>query len=109
MLEHEETSEPRWDEVPRGKEITNKQKKHMNTNTNNSSKEPLYVPLCSHQDYIGNRDLDPRLHEGFTVGKRGRIMYFLLTWHLSGHATIYSKDYRKRWVHGDTMIKIHFK
>ncbi|RYC70758.1 hypothetical protein [Spirosoma sordidisoli] len=73
-------------------------------------KEPLYVPLNCHQDYIGNRDLDPIIHKGFTVGKNGRTMYWYIIWNSWGNATIYRKDVGGiRWVPNDTMITIHFK
>lgn len=73
--------------------------------------QSITVPLNYHQDYIGNEDLDARIHEGFTVG-RGKVMYFLMIWHSSGACTVYPTEQyinSPRYLRGDEMITIHFK
>lgn len=76
------------------------------------AQEPITCPLCSRQDYIGNRDLDSAIHKGFTIG-RGKTLYFMMTWHNSGHATVYREHPEgglvRRYVDGGSMITIHFK
>ena len=73
----------------------------------------ILCPLCSHQQFIDNKDLDSNLHIGFKLiqpnGNEGRQMYWSIIWHSSGHATIYSLDYKRRWVNGDSMIVIYCK
>jgi uncharacterized membrane protein YhaH (DUF805 family) len=74
----------------------------------------IVCPLCSHQDFINNQDLDSDFHLGFKLispkGKEGRQMYWCIIWHSSGHATIYSIDkMNRRWVNGDSMIVIYCK
>jgi hypothetical protein len=74
----------------------------------------ILCPLCRHQEFIDNKDLDGDLHLGFKLispkGKEGRQMYWSIIWHQSGHATIYSLDFTaRRWVNGDSIIAIYCK
>ena len=71
----------------------------------------ITCPLCCYQKYTNNQDLDSDYHKGFTIGTKGRKMYWMMIWHASGHATVYSIENppRGRWVHGDTIITIHLK
>lgn len=76
--------------------------------------QTMIVPLSGYQDYTGNRDLDSNYHVGFKLvnnGKPGRQIYWLMTWHGSGHCTIYAStgDTPGRWVNGDSMIQIIWK
>lgn len=58
-------------------------------------------------------DLDDSIHEGFTVGKRGKVMYWYFIWHgnSTGNASIYTSDYpmRRSYIKGDQLIIVHFK
>jgi hypothetical protein len=74
----------------------------------------IKCPLCRHQEYIDNRDLDSDIHLGFKLiqpnGKEGRTMYWHIIWHQSGHATIFSiEGMHRRWVNGDSIIMIYCK
>lgn len=55
-------------------------------------------------------DLDPDLHEGFTIG-RGKTMYWYMIWHgkTSGNVTVYSITGQRRYLSGDQEITVHFK
>ena len=56
-----------------------------------------------------NRDLQPDVHKGFTIG-HGKVFYWMMIWHKSGNVTVIPRDnpgYR-RWLRGDTEITIHF-
>jgi hypothetical protein len=66
--------------------------------------------ISGYQDYTDNRDLDSSIHKGFTYG-RGKVMYFMMIWHGSGHVTIHPVDDNKspRWINGDSTITIHFR
>lgn len=69
--------------------------------------------ICYLQDHTDNRDLDSNVHEGFTIGK-GKAMYWMISWHNSGHCTVFRKDniggdLVRRWISGDTLITIHWK
>lgn len=58
---------------------------------------------------LTNADLDEDFHEGFTIGS-GKTLYWMMTWHQSGHVTVYSKDeVAPRWISGDTIVTVHFK
>lgn len=72
-------------------------------------KNVITCQLCHHQDYIGNADLVPEKHLGFTVG-RGKVMYFLMIWHSSGNVTVFPVDDKKhypRFLTGLETIHIH--
>jgi hypothetical protein len=76
---------------------------------NPTRRDPIRCHLYNHQDFIGNRDLDWNFHKGFTIGK-GKQLYWSLTWHRTGNATVYPINERSgRWVSGDVEITIHFK
>jgi hypothetical protein len=70
--------------------------------------------LCDIADNTGfdePSDLDPEIHEGFTVGK-GKTMYWYYVWSGRGNAYIYRLDGSelvRRWVPGDVEVTIHFK
>lgn len=67
--------------------------------------------ICYICDNTGlNGDMDSDIHKGFTIGK-GKQLYWYMTWHSSGHVTVYTADepIRKRWISGDTIITIHWK
>lgn len=69
--------------------------------------------ICHITDNTGiNSDMNEDIHEGFTIGK-GKVMYWLIIWHQSGHCTVYRKDNQdgliRRWISGDQEISIHFK
>lgn len=58
------------------------------------------------------KDLDANIHKGFTVGKRGKKMYWYFIWHgVTGNASIYTADIPadRAYIKGDQMITIHFK
>ena len=38
-----------------------------------------------------NRDLQPDIHLGFTIGK-GKVFYWMMIWHKSGNVTVYPKE-----------------
>jgi hypothetical protein len=59
---------------------------------------------------LTNQDMDSSIHDGFTIG-RGKTFYWMMTWHKSGHATVYPKEGDKsgRWINGDTNVTVHFK
>lgn len=56
-------------------------------------------------------DLDGNIHKGFTVGEKGKIMYWYFIWHGTGNASIYTAGYpmKRSYIKGDQIIKIHFK
>lgn len=57
-------------------------------------------------------DLDGNLHDGFTLGIRGKIMYWYFIWHPeSGNASIYTsgKPMKRAYIYNDQIITIHFK
>lgn len=70
--------------------------------------------ICNIGDLtLTNADLDPDIHKGFTIGKNGRQMYFMMIWHSWGNVTVFTTDednreMRKRWLKGDTEITVHF-
>lgn len=57
--------------------------------------------------------LDDSIHEGFTVGKRGKVMYWYFIWHgnTTGNASIFTAGYpmKRSYIKGDQLITIHFK
>lgn len=69
----------------------------------------ITCPIYEHQDHIGNRDLDKSIHKGFTIGK-GKALYWCMTWHNSGHVTVYNANGKTtgRYISGDSIITIHF-
>lgn len=56
-------------------------------------------------------DLDSKLHNGFTIGKRGKQMYWYFIWHSTGNASVFNSGYpvKRRFIRGDQLITIHFK
>lgn len=74
--------------------------------------EVIKCRLCELCDQVDTGDLDPRVHEGFTIGK-GKRMYWYIVWRPSGNATVYalnegSTHLSARYVSGDAEITIHF-
>lgn len=62
-----------------------------------------------YQDFTYNRDLNPNIHKGFTIGK-GKTLYFSMIWHKSGHVTVYPiNGNRGRYIDGGSEITIHWK
>lgn len=58
-------------------------------------------------------DLDSDVHAGFTVGKKGKVLYWYFIWHgnTTGNATVFTSEIpaRKSYIKGDQIITIHFK
>lgn len=58
-------------------------------------------------------DLDYKKHKGFTVGKRGKVMYWYFIWHggSTGNASVFTSEspMRRSYIKGDQLITIHFK
>lgn len=55
-------------------------------------------------------DLDSQIHEGFTIGERGRVMYWETLFTSNGHVRVFKGvGDSGRWLDGDTEIYIHFK
>jgi hypothetical protein len=74
-------------------------------------KKSVSCKICYITDNTGTGDLDSYIHKGFTIGN-GKQLYWMMTWHGSGHVTVYSNDdkpLRRRWINGDTIITIHWK
>jgi hypothetical protein len=77
----------------------------------------IQCKACDLGDIISNEfnypmDLDANLHTGFTIGNKGKIMYWYFIWHSSsGNASIYTSEtiMRKSYIKGDQLITIHFK
>ncbi len=78
--------------------------------------------ICDLTDNTGfahPHDLDADVHLGFTVGadeacaRVKKTMYWMITWHQSGHCTVYRADgdgpLVRRWLDGGTIITIHWK
>lgn len=71
----------------------------------------IYCKASELGDSIGG-DLDDKIHEGFTVGKRGKRMYWYFIWHgSSSNASIYTSDnpMYKSYIKGSQFITVHFK
>lgn len=63
-------------------------------------------------EFGDSRDLDSSIHQGFTVGKRGKKMWWYFIWHSdTGNASIYTGDIPtdRAYIKGDQLITIHFK
>lgn len=74
--------------------------------------ETVTCKACMMHDYTGNKDLDPNVHSGFTVGK-GKKLYWYFIWHTTGNATVYAiegngKPMKKRFIRGNQIIHVHF-
>lgn len=58
-------------------------------------------------------ELDDSVHKGFTVGKRGKVLYWYFIWHgnTTGNASIYTAELpmKRSYIKGDQIINIHFK
>lgn len=68
--------------------------------------------ICEMQEHILNRDMNSDYHHGFTVGKKGKIMYWYMNWHgKSGNVTIYPQNLNHfpRYISGDAIIRIHLR
>jgi hypothetical protein len=68
--------------------------------------------ICFLQEHTDNKDLNSNVHEGFTVGTKGKIMYWMMVWHgTSGNVTVYpiSDNHPPRYLSGDQLITIHWK
>lgn len=68
--------------------------------------------LCELTECLGGRDLDDRVHRGFTLGSRGRRLYWYICWHPSGNATVYGVEGTSlsgRWVKGYQPVRVFFK
>ncbi len=66
--------------------------------------------ICYITDNTQTGDLDSQYHKGFTIGKKGRTMYWEMIWHGSGHVTVLTGvGHSGRWISGDTEITIHWK
>lgn len=66
-------------------------------------------PINEMLDHTGTGcDLDSDIHKGFTVGTKGRTMYWERIWHSWGNVTVISER-GARWLPGDTIVTLHFK
>lgn len=57
-------------------------------------------------------DLDSDFHMGFTIGKRGKKMYWYFIWHpRSGNASIFTSGFpmERSYIYNDQLITVHFK
>lgn len=63
---------------------------------------------------LTNRDLEEEIHKGFTIGK-GKKLYWMMIFHSTGYGvSVYSIEGKnaqpkRRWIHCDTEITVHFK
>lgn len=58
--------------------------------------------------------LDSNIHKGFTVGNRGKTMYWYFIWHATtGNASIYTagvgNELKRSYIKNDQEITIHFR
>jgi len=66
--------------------------------------------ICFITDNTGTGDMDSDYHKGFTIGDKGKTLYWEMIWHSSGHVTVFSGLGKSgRWISGDTEITIHWK
>lgn len=72
----------------------------------------ITCPANEMHNHTDNFDLDDSIYKGFTVGKRGRVMYWYFIWHENtGNASIFTAEMpmRRAYIKGNQIINIHLK
>lgn len=82
----------------------------MRIEQNISDTKKIVCRACDLTEKI-NGDLNSHLHEGFTIGRRGKIMFWYFIWHSTGNASVVTSEIpgKKRFIRGDQTITIHLK